>query len=99
MSGSEETPIKATQAGYQFKAIIKHQSALRRQLDSGYSHVKALVLNGLSAIAKLPSALIVYFWLAETREVVTYILSVSAASFISRRTVWSSLTGVWRSAS
>lgn len=51
-------------------------------LDSGYSPVKALALNGLSAITALPGALIAYFWLAETREAVPYILAVSAASFI-----------------
>ena len=51
-------------------------------LDSGYSRAKALVLNGLSSITTLPGALIAYFWLAETREAVPYILAISAASFI-----------------
>jgi len=51
-------------------------------LDSGYGRAKALVFNGLSSIATLPGALIAYFWLAETREAVPYILAISAASFI-----------------
>lgn len=51
-------------------------------LDNGYSRKKALVLNGLSSITTLPGALIAYFWLAETREAVPYILAISAASFI-----------------
>ncbi|MFA5924657.1 MAG: ZIP family metal transporter [Methylococcaceae bacterium] len=51
-------------------------------LDCGYSRAKALVLNGLSSITTLPGALIAYFWLAETREAVPYILAISAASFI-----------------
>ncbi len=51
-------------------------------LDSGYSPAKALLSNGLSSIATLPGALLAYFWLAETREAVPYILAISAASFI-----------------
>ncbi len=51
-------------------------------LDSGYNRADALLLNGLSSITTLPGALAAYFWLAETREAVPYILSISAASFI-----------------
>jgi len=51
-------------------------------LDSGYNRAEALLLNGLSSITTLPGALTAYFWLAETREAVPYILSISAASFI-----------------
>ena len=51
-------------------------------LDNGYTRKKALVLNTLSAATTLPGALLSYFWLAETREAVPYILAVSAASFI-----------------
>lgn len=51
-------------------------------LDNGYAPRKALVLNTLSAATTLPGALLSYFWLAETREAVPYILGISAASFI-----------------
>jgi zinc and cadmium transporter len=51
-------------------------------LDSGYGRARALVLNGLSAAATLPGAVLAYFWLGETREAVPYILAISAASFI-----------------
>jgi len=51
-------------------------------LDSGYGRTKAFVLNGLSASATLPGAVVAYFWLGETHEAVPYILALSAASFI-----------------
>jgi len=51
-------------------------------LDSGYTRSKALVLNTLSAAATLPGALVAYFWLADARELVPYVLALSAASFI-----------------
>jgi zinc and cadmium transporter len=51
-------------------------------LDSGYGRAKALILNALSSTATLPGAVVAYFWLAETREAVPYILALSAASFI-----------------
>jgi zinc and cadmium transporter len=51
-------------------------------LDSGYGRMKALALNGLSAAATLPGALVAYYWLGETREAVPYILALSASSFI-----------------
>jgi zinc and cadmium transporter len=51
-------------------------------LAGGYGRVKALVLNGLSASATLPGAVVAYFWLAETRAAMPYILAISAASFI-----------------
>jgi zinc and cadmium transporter len=51
-------------------------------LNNGYSRAKALVLNTLSAAATLPGALVAYFWLAESQEVVPYVLGLSAASFI-----------------
>jgi zinc and cadmium transporter len=51
-------------------------------LDNGYGRAKAIVLNGLSAAATLPGALVAYFWLGETRAAVPYILALSAASFI-----------------
>jgi zinc and cadmium transporter len=51
-------------------------------LDNGYGRMKAFLLNGLSASATLPGALMAYFWLGETRQAVPYILALSAASFI-----------------
>ncbi len=51
-------------------------------LENGYGRGKAMLLNGLSASTTLPGAVIAYFWLAETRTAVPYILALSAASFI-----------------
>ena len=51
-------------------------------LDSGYSRVRALFLNTLSAAATLPGALLGYYWLDQARGAVPYMLAMSAASFI-----------------
>lgn len=51
-------------------------------LDSGYSKRRALVLNFLSSLSTLPGAVLAYFYLAETKQTVPYILALSAASFI-----------------
>jgi zinc and cadmium transporter len=51
-------------------------------LDSGYKRKKAFILNTLSGLTTLPGAILAYFWLAEMREAIPYILGVSAASFI-----------------
>lgn len=51
-------------------------------LESGYSKIKALILNTLSAVTTLPGAVLAYFWLAEARLLVPYVLALSAASFI-----------------
>ncbi len=51
-------------------------------LNSGYSKQKALLYNTLSSITTLPGALIAYLYLEKAREVVPYILALSAASFI-----------------
>jgi zinc and cadmium transporter len=51
-------------------------------LDNGYGRTRAIVLNGLSAAATLPGAVMAYFWLGEMRSAVPYILAISAASFI-----------------
>lgn len=51
-------------------------------LDGGYSRMKALALNGLSAAAVIPGALIAYYWLIEAQRTIPYILALSAASFI-----------------
>ena len=51
-------------------------------LDSGYKKLRALGLNLLSSLATIPGALTGYFALAEARQAIPYILSISAASFI-----------------
>ncbi|MGQ3486974.1 ZIP family metal transporter [Roseovarius pacificus] len=51
-------------------------------LESGYSRLKALVLNTLSSMATLPGAVIAYFFLGETEQAIPYVLALSAASFI-----------------
>jgi zinc and cadmium transporter len=51
-------------------------------LDSGYTRLKAMLLNGLSAAATVPGAVAAYFWFSKTQEAVPYMLAISAASFI-----------------
>lgn len=51
-------------------------------LHSGYEKMRALVLNFLSSLTTLLGATAAYYFLAETRQLVPYILAVSAASFI-----------------
>lgn len=51
-------------------------------LENGYSRMKALLLNALSATATLPGAILAYFWLAQFQEFVPFMLAISAASFI-----------------
>jgi zinc and cadmium transporter len=51
-------------------------------IESGYGRREALLLNLLSSAATLPGALIAYFFLAEVKEAVPFILAISAASFI-----------------
>jgi zinc and cadmium transporter len=51
-------------------------------LDGGFTRARALLMNTLSAAATLPGAVAAYFWLAEVRGLMPYVLAVSAASFI-----------------
>lgn len=51
-------------------------------LDSGFRPVQALLLNVLSASTALPGGILAYFWLAEMKEAMPYVLALSAASFI-----------------
>ena len=51
-------------------------------LDSGFSRMKAFLLNALSATSALPGAIIAYFWLGGAEGVLPYMLAISAASFI-----------------
>ena len=51
-------------------------------LHSGYEKMRALVLNFLSSLTTLLGAVVAYYFLTETRQLVPYILAISAASFI-----------------
>jgi zinc and cadmium transporter len=51
-------------------------------LDSGYSRGRALALNVLSALATLVGTAVGYLWLDAARELVPFVLAVSAGSFI-----------------
>ena len=51
-------------------------------LESGYSRTRALIWNGLSSLAALPGALLTYFLLPVIQQLVPFLLSVAAASFI-----------------
>jgi len=51
-------------------------------LHSGYSRRKALLLNLLSSITTLPVAILAYFALDSMREVIPYVMAISAASFL-----------------
>ncbi len=51
-------------------------------LDAGYSHRKAILLNGLSAFATVPGALLGFWSLAALQATLPFILAFSAASFI-----------------
>lgn len=51
-------------------------------LDDGFSRIRALVLNSLSAMAALPGAIAAYLWLGQTQQIVAYMLAISAASFL-----------------
>nr|WP_321468501.1 ZIP family metal transporter [uncultured Desulfobulbus sp.] len=51
-------------------------------LESGYSRTRALIWNGMSSLAALPGALLTYFLLPVIQQLVPFMLSLSAASFI-----------------
>jgi len=51
-------------------------------LHNGYEKIRALVLNFLSSLTTLLGAVVAYYFLTETRQLVPYILAISAASFI-----------------
>lgn len=51
-------------------------------LDSGFSRAKSLAYNLLSSLATLPGALLGWFWLAEVRQAIPFVLAMSASSFI-----------------
>jgi zinc and cadmium transporter len=51
-------------------------------LHSGYSRGKALVFNVLASLTTLIGALVAYWSLADTQDVLPYILAIAASSFI-----------------
>lgn len=51
-------------------------------LNSGMSKARALFYNLLSSLATLPGVLVGWFWLADVRQAIPYVLAISAASFI-----------------
>ncbi|MDP2831827.1 MAG: ZIP family metal transporter [Pseudomonadota bacterium] len=51
-------------------------------LHSGLSKARAFAYNLLSSLATLPGVLIGWYWLAEVRQAIPYVLAISAASFI-----------------
>ncbi|MDP2783418.1 MAG: ZIP family metal transporter [Sulfurimicrobium sp.] len=51
-------------------------------LHSGLSKARAFAYNLLSSLATLPGAIIGWFWLAEVRQAISFVLAISAASFI-----------------
>jgi zinc and cadmium transporter len=51
-------------------------------LHSGLGKARAFAYNLLSSLATLPGVLVGWYWLAEVRPAIPYVLAVSAASFI-----------------
>ena len=51
-------------------------------LDGGYSQRRAYLYNALSSLCTLPGAILAYFFLSQVQMAISYILALSAASFI-----------------
>ena len=51
-------------------------------LASGLSKTRAFAYNLLSSLPTLPGVLVGWYWLAEVRDAVPFVLAISAASFI-----------------
>jgi zinc and cadmium transporter len=51
-------------------------------LHSGLSKARAFAYNLLSSLTTLPGSVIGWFWLADVREAIPFVLAISAASFI-----------------
>jgi zinc and cadmium transporter len=51
-------------------------------LHSGISKTRAFAYNLLSSLTTLPGAIVGWFWLANVREAIPFVLAISAASFI-----------------
>ena len=83
-SGTFRTPITPVTSTVSIRmvGILQEVGDFAILLNRGYRRTKAVLLNGLSAAATLPGAVIAYFRLGETGKAVPYILALSAASFI-----------------
>lgn len=51
-------------------------------LHSGLSKARAFTYNLISSLTTLPGVIIGWFWLAEMRQAIPFVLAISAASFI-----------------
>ena len=51
-------------------------------LQSGFSRKKAIIYNIISSFATLAGGLLAYFWLADFKDLLPYVLAFAAASFI-----------------
>lgn len=51
-------------------------------LHGGLSKGRALLYNLISSLTTLPGVLVGWYWLAEVRQAIPYVLAISAASFI-----------------
>lgn len=51
-------------------------------LASGLSKTRAFAYNLLSSLSTLPGVLVGWYWLAEVRHAIPFVLAISAASFI-----------------
>jgi len=56
-------------------------------LEGGYSRGRAYLYNALSSLSTLPGAILAYFFLSQVQRAISYILALSAASFIYIATV------------
>jgi zinc and cadmium transporter len=51
-------------------------------LNAGYARSRALLFNALSGLAAVVGGLLGYFTLAQTRDMLPYVLMLAAASFV-----------------
>lgn len=51
-------------------------------LHSGLSKARAFVYNLISSLTTLPGVILGWYWLADVRQAIPYVLAISAASFI-----------------
>ena len=51
-------------------------------LNSGLSKARAFTYNLISSLTTLPGVILGWYWLADVRQAIPYVLAISAASFI-----------------
>jgi zinc and cadmium transporter len=51
-------------------------------LHSGLSKTRAFIYNLISSLTTLPGVILGWYWLADLRQAIPYVLAISAASFI-----------------